>query len=244
MRRKRPIKRFAWSMLVLCWLSTGLMAGDAHADDIDPWEPANRKVFAVNDFFDRILVKPVAKGYQRFVPKPIRRGVSNVFNNIDTPATALNQFLQGKPVRGLSDTGRFLVNSTIGIAGIFDVATPMGLEPHQEDFGQTFGVWGAGPGNHVMVPFRGSSSVRDAIGLVLDAAASPLRLISPNSARYGTAAMYGVDARVDLLAAENLITEGGDRYLFMRDAFLQRRAYLVRDGAVEEDDPFLDDEDF
>ncbi len=244
MRRSRQIHRFARTVLVLCGLSTGFSVGNAHADDIDPWEPANRKVFAVNDFFDRLLVKPVARAYQRVVPKPIRRGVSNVFDNIDTPATALNQFLQGKPVRGLSDTGRFLINSTVGIAGIFDVATPMGLEPHQEDFGQTFGVWGAEPGNHVMVPFRGSSSVRDAIGLVFDAAASPLRLISPNPARYGTAAMYAVDVRVDLLAAENLISEGGDRYLFMRDAFLQRRAYLVRDGAAEEDDPFLDDEDF
>ena len=229
---------FRWIVIV-----AALLCSPAYANDPDPWEGANRKVFAVNDFFDRILVKPVAKTYKRVLPKPVRRGIGNIFINMDTPATALNQFLQGKPVRGLSDTGRFLVNSTIGIGGIFDVATSMGMERHQEDFGQTFGVWGAGPGNHVMVPFRGSSTVRDAIGLALDAAVSPLRFISPNSAQYAAVGTYAVDARVGLLAAENLMTESGDRYLFMRDAYLQRRAYLVSDGAVEEEDPFLDDDD-
>ena len=162
----------------------------------------------------------------------------------DTPATALNQFLQGKPVRGLSDTGRFLLNTTFGIGGLFDVATTMGLDHHQEDFGQTFGVWGVGRGNHVVIPLRGSSTVRDAIGLVFDAAASPLRLLSPEAVRYGTTAVYFIDTRVDLLAAENLLNENADKYLFLRDAYLQRREFLVSDGALEEEDPFLDDEDF
>ena len=228
------------------WLAMAMaIALPAVADEVDPdpWEPANRKVFAVNDAWDRWLLKPVAEGYQKIVPKPIRRSVSNVFNNIETPATAINQFLQGKPVRGISDSGRFLVNSTIGLGGLFDVATPMGFAKHQEDFGQTLGRWGAGAGPHVMIPFRGSSTVRDAFGLMLDATVNPIGFLSPESHRYGAAALYVIDARVDLLAAENLLTESGDKYLFLRDAYLQRRAYLVSDGEAAEEDPFLDDDE-
>ncbi len=213
-----------------------------YGEDVDPWEPANRKVFAVNDFFDRILLRPVAKAYKKVIPGPVRRGIGNVFANIGTPATALNQFLQGKPRDGFSDTGRFLVNSTIGIGGIFDVASPMGMQPHQEDFGQTFGVWGAESGNHVMLPLGGPSTVRDGVGLIFDLAANPLRLLSPASHRYGAAAVQVVHGRSNLLAAEELMPQSGDRYLFLRDAYLQRREYLVNDGAVPEEDPFLDDD--
>ena len=135
-----------------------------------------------------------------------------------------------------------LVNSTVGVAGLFDVASRMGFPKHQEDFGQTFGRWGAGSGNHIVLPFQGSSTVRDALAMVLDSALSPFRFISPAEARYGTAALYFTDIRVSLLAAESLMTESGDAYLFQRDAFLQRREYLVQDGEVETEDPFLSDE--
>lgn len=208
----------------------------------DDWEGLNRKIFSFNDFFDRLFLKPVAKTYKNVVPSPVRQGVSNVFNNLDTPGTVINQFLQGKPKDGISDSGRFLVNSTLGIAGIFDVASRMGLPKHQEDFGQTFGVWGAGSGNHVVIPFRGSSTVRDTFGMVLDTFTNPLRFLSPSEAQYSAVGLYITDARVDLLAAESLMGESGDAYLFQRDAFLQRREYLVRDGNVEEDDPFLSDD--
>lgn len=222
-------------------LSAGLVP-IAQAETPDPWEGFNRKVFAFNDFLDRWLLKPVAKGYKKIVPVPVRRSIGNAFDNIDTPATAVNQFLQGKPGDGFTDSGRFLVNTTLGIAGLFDVASRMGFPKHQEDFGQTFGRWGAGSGNHVMLPFRGSSTVRDTFGLVLDSLTNPLRFISPVEARYGTYALSITDVRVDLLAAESLMNDSGDAYLFQRDAFLQRREYLVQDGETEAEDPFLSED--
>ena len=212
------------------------------AETPDPWQTFNRKVFAFNDFLDRWVLKPVAQGYKKVVPVPVRRSVGNAFRNIETPATAINQFLQGKPREGFSDTGRFLVNTTLGIVGFFDVASRMGIPKHQEDFGQTFGRWGAGSGNHVMLPLRGSSTVRDTFGMVLDTIINPLRFISPVEAQYGTYALYFTDIRVDLLAAESLMNESGDAYLFQRDTFLQRREYLVQDGESEEEDPFLSED--
>lgn len=212
------------------------------AETPDPWEGFNRKVYAFNDFLDRWLVKPVAKTYKKIVPIPVRRSIGNAFNNIETPATAINQFLQGKPRDGFSDSGRFLVNTTVGIAGFFDVASRMGLPKHQEDFGQTFGRWGASSGNHVMLPFSGSSTVRDTFAMVLDTIINPLRFISPVEVQYGTYALYFTDIRVDLLAAESLMNDSGDAYLFQRDAFLQRREFLVTDGESEEEDPFLSED--
>lgn len=229
------------SGLLVCALGIGSVPL-AYAQTPDPWQNFNRKVFAFNDFLDRWVLKPVAQGYKKIVPAPVRRSIGNAFNNIETPATAVNQFLQGKPRDGFSDTGRFLVNTTLGIVGFFDVASRMGIPKHQEDFGQTFGRWGASSGNHVMLPFRGSSTVRDTFGMVLDTIINPLRFISPVEAQYGTYAVYFTDIRVDLLAAEALMNDSGDTYLFQRDAFLQRREYLVRDGESEEEDPFLSED--
>lgn len=234
------LQQFAQRLVFLLALTT--LPPALVADTPDDWEGLNRKIFSFNDFFDRMFLKPIAKTYRNVVPSPVRRGVSNAFNNIDTPATVLNQFLQGKPREGFSDTGRFLVNSTLGIAGLFDVASRMGLPKHQEDFGQTFGVWGADSGNHVVLPFRGSSTVRDTFGMVLDAFTNPLRFISPTETQLAVTGLYFTDVRVDLLAAESLMGESGDAYLFQRDAFLQRREYLVLDGKVESEDPFLSDE--
>lgn len=234
-----PIRRLLVPGLIAGSL---LMAPGVFADTPDDWEGLNRRIFSFNDFFDGLFLKPVAKTYKRVIPGPVRQGVSNVFNNVDTPVTVVNQFLQGKPREGFSDAGRFLVNTTLGIVGIFDVASRMGLPKHQEDFGQTFGVWGAGSGQHVVLPFRGSSTVRDAFGLVLDAFTNPLRFISPAEARYSTYGLYFTDVRVDLLAVETLMGDSGDAYLFQRDAFLQRREYLVLDGNVETEDPFLSDD--
>ena len=214
----------------------------AHAQTPDPWEGLNRKVFAFNDFLDRWVLKPVARGYKKIVPVPVRRSIGNAFRNIETPGTAINQFLQGKTRDGFSDTGRFLVNTTLGIVGFFDVASRMGFPKHQEDFGQTFGRWGVGSGNHVFLPFRGSSTVRDTFGMVLDSFVNPMRFISPVEVQYGTYAVYLTDIRVDLLAAETLMNQTGDVYLFQRDAFLQRREYLVHDGESEEEDPFLSED--
>lgn len=204
----------------------------------DPWEGLNRDVHGFNDWADRWVLRPTAKAYDRFVPRLIRRGIGNVFENIGTPATAINQLLQGKPKRSLSDTGRFLLNTTVGIGGIFDPATPAGLAKHEEDFGQTFGVWGAQTGNYVVLPFAGASNVRDGIGLIFDGLLNPIRFIKPSEARAAVTALYVIDLRAGLLGVDEIVQ--GDRYLFLRDAYLQRREFLVNDG-VSDEDPFADD---
>ena len=204
----------------------------------DPWEKVNRPVFSFNDWTDRHVLRPVAKGYTKVVPRFLRRGIGNVFDNLGTPAVAINQLLQGKPGRSLSDTGRFLVNTTLGLGGVFDVATEVGLAEHQEDFGQTFGVWGIGSGNYVVLPFRGSANVRDTVGIVLDTVFNPLRFISPVESRTAVVALSVVDLRAELLSVDQLVV--GERYVFFRDAYAQRRDFLIRDGVYDED-PFADD---
>lgn len=206
----------------------------------DPWEGANRKVFGFNDALDRWVLKPVAKGYDWLFPKPVKRGIGNVFKNIGTPIVALNQLLQGKPGLAVADTTRFVLNTTLGVAGIFDVATPNGLPAHDEDFGQTFVRWGIADGRFLMLPLLGPSTPTAAVGSILDAMTSPYQLVSPRRDRLIIRGVRTIDGRANLLSTETLIT--GDRYIFIRDAFLQRREFLINDGVVEED-PFLDDYD-
>jgi phospholipid-binding lipoprotein MlaA len=202
----------------------------------DPLEPANRKVFSFNDALDRWIVKPVARGYDK-LPDPIQRGLHNMFENLETPGTAINQFLQGKPNEGMSDLTRFLANSTFGLFGWFDVATKGGVPKHEEDFGQTFAVWGIGSGPFVMLPGLGPSTTTDTVGNVLDWFTNPVNLINPERDRYIVRGVDLIDTRAELLSVEQLMS--GDRYLFMRDAYLQRREFLINDGVVEED-PFLE----
>ena len=227
-------------LLLILLASVCLDSGTVSASEanVDPWETMNRKIYGFNDRIDRWVLRPIAVGYDRVLPNPVKRGIRNIFRNVGTPAVALNQLLQGKGKDGVSDISRFLLNTTVGIGGIFDVATPAGLEYHQEDFGQTFSVWGIGNGPYLVIPFRGPSSTTHAAGMVLDAFTNPIRLISPSGARYATWGLYYVDLRAELLTVEAFIS--GDEYLFLRDAYLQRREFLVLDGEIE-DDPFLDD---
>jgi phospholipid-binding lipoprotein MlaA len=205
----------------------------------DPWEPLNRRVHAFNERADEHIMRPIASGYQRAVPGPVRRGVSNFFGNLLYPVTIINQFLQGKVGEGLSDTGRFVVNTTLGVGGIFDPATRIGFPVHEEDFGQTLAVWGFGRGNYLVLPFMGPSTVGDSVGSAISGAFFyPINEIPDATYRTAAYAVYFTDLRAGLLDAEALIT--GDRYAFMRDVYLQRRAYLIADGEV--DDPFLDDD--
>ena len=231
------IRAIVLAMLGLAALTGALAALPAHAETRDPFEPANRRVWSFNETLDRWIVKPVARGYER-LPKPVRRGIGNVFENLGTPGTAINQFLQGKPGQGLSDTTRFLVNTTFGLLGLFDVATKGGLAKHEEDFGQTFAVWGIGSGPFVMLPALGPSTTTDTAGRVFDFFTNPVNLINPESDRLIVRGVGLVDTRAQLLNVEKAIS--GDRYLFVRDAFLQRRQYLINDGVIEED-PFLDE---
>ena len=207
----------------------------------DPWERGNRVVYTVNDAGDRWVVKPLAKAYNR-LPTPIRRGLHNMFENLGEPRTAINQFLQGKPRKGMEDTTRFLINSTFGLLGWFDLATRNGLPRNEEDFGQTFGVWGIGSGPFVMLPGLGPSTVTDTVGTALDIVTNPIEIIESDWQIYAIRGADAIDTRAELLSVEEVVS--GDRYLFLRDAYLQRRTFMINDGVIEaEDDPFLDDFD-
>lgn len=213
-----------------------LVTGCATTGNPDPYEGFNRGVMNFNDGADRRVLKPIARGYRWITPRFVEDGVGNFFSNLNEPVVALNQLLQGKPGLALKDTGRFLINSTIGLAGLIEVADSMGLEKHQEDFGQTFGVWGIEQGPYLVLPFWGPSNPRDGIGDLIGSFGFAPRYVDDVTARNLLYALSLINRRASLLDAEELIS--GDRYLFIRDAYLQRRNYLTLDGVVE--DEFLD----
>lgn len=220
-------------ILLMC-LSTVAIAEDGNND---PLEPFNRKVYAFNDFADSKILKPVAKGYRKVAPRFVRLGIGNVFSNLSDVNTSINNVLQGKVVAGASDFSRLLVNTTIGLGGLFDPASRIGLEKHDEDWGQTFAVWGLPRGPYVVLPFLGPSTLRHTILRPLDSALDPVVYLNPVSHRNWVYALRVVDTREGLLDAEKVMF--GAKYIFLRDAYLQRRDYLVKDGKVE--DPFADD---
>lgn len=234
------------SYLLRCVLAAVLMFAAAEPLSVqaeqrsDPLKPFNKRMQRFNDFMDRHLLKPVARGYRFITPNFVDIAVTNFFSNLFEPRVVLNQLLQGKPVLAGRDTARFLMNSTFGVGGLIDVGRRVGLDPHDEDFGQTLGVWGAPSGPYIVLPLLGSSSARDASGLIVDYLTwRPIQYVSSNRpVRLSLSGLYYVDLRADLIPTEDLIS--GDRYVFLREAYLTRRKYLVHDGRVE--DPFLDEE--
>jgi phospholipid-binding lipoprotein MlaA len=208
----------------------------------DPWESWNRGVYRVNDKLDRAVAKPVAKTYVRVVPQTLRTGVSNFLDNLATPTVMLNDALQGKFKAAGNDLGRFLMNSTFGLGGIFDPATLAGLAHNNEDFGQTLGVWGVHPGPFVELPLLGPSDLRDAPARLVDAYTNPHAYIDNRAIKWGLYGVYLVDARANLLSLDETLKNVYDPYAFVRDAYLQRRAYLVSDGKVSEEEPLVDPE--
>jgi len=213
-------------------LGMGLITGCATSGNAkDPIEGYNRAMFAFNDGLDKAVIKPVAKGYDAVLPTPVRTGVTNFFGNIADLFIGVNNLLQGKVSDGGGDLGRVAVNTTVGILGIFDVASNMGLEKHEEDFGQTFGRWGIGSGAYVVLPLLGPRTVRDTAGLVLDVATDPVVYIDNVPTRNTLASLRVVNDRANLLPAEKVIEEAAlDKYSYIRDAYLQRRRSLVYDG--------------
>ncbi len=207
-------------------------------DPRDPWERFNRSVFAFNDALDKHLAKPVAKAYVKVLPRFVRTGVNNFFNNLDNVGTIVNDALQGKARQAGHDSARFLMNSTFGLAGLLDPATAAGLEMNDEDFGQTFGKWGSKPGPYLMLPFVGPSSVRDTIGSLADQFTYPLSYLQDDSTRIILRGVNLLDIRANLLDLDGQIDKSYDRYAFIRNAWLQRREFQVKDGNV--DDSSLD----
>ena len=208
-------------------------------DPRDPFEPMNRAIYKFNDGFDTVLAKPAAEFYRDVVPEPIRTGVSNFFSNINDVIVALNNLLQGKVPEAINDLGRIAVNTTLGILGIRDVATELGVPKNNEDFGQTLGRWGFSDGPYIVLPILGPSSARDTVGWVGDIYSSPLSYIDPPRTRNVIIAFRFVTLRSELLEATNILeTAALDPYEFVRDAYLQRRRNLVYDGnAPEEKEP-------
>jgi phospholipid-binding lipoprotein MlaA len=221
-----------WKLaFVLALAAAGGCATTGESDPRDPLEPLNRAVYSFNDGVDRAIAKPVATVYRDVVPEPLRNYVRNFFSNIGDLFIGLNNMLQGKPDEGFQDWARFAFNSVLGIFGINDVASDMGFEKHNEDFGQTFGRWGFSEGPYLVLPLLGSSDVRDGVGTALDLYYDPVGDFRPIRVRNSAVVLRFTGVRADLLDASRLLEEAAlDRYVFQRDAYLQRRRSLVYDG--------------
>ena len=221
-------------LLALFVLSLSLNSVTAVAQDSelnDPWEGFNRGVFNFNESLDRAILKPVAQGYRFIMPDVAEQGVSNFFDNLRDVVTFFNNVLQLKPVEATQDLSRVLINTTIGIGGLFDVASAMDIPKNDEDFGQTLGAWGVESGPYLVLPLLGPSTVRDGVGIIPDMYLDPLHQVESDELSYGLKALKVVDKRASLLDREGVVT--GDRYTFIRDAYLQKREFEVNDGRVE-----------
>ncbi len=196
----------------------------------DPFESFNRTMFSVNEGIDTV-VKPVAQGYADYVPSPIRTGIGNFFGNIADLWIAVNNYLQGKITEGSSDVSRVIVNTTMGVGGLFDVATHLDLEKHNEDFGQTLGVWGVGTGPYLFWPFIGPRDVRDTFGFLADTYTDPVWRVNNVPVRNSAVVVRFIDVRASLLPADKIVEEAAfDKYSYIRNAYLQNRLNAVYDG--------------
>jgi phospholipid-binding lipoprotein MlaA len=205
----------------------------------DPWESWNRGVYKVNTALDNAVAKPVARTYVRALPSPVRTGISNFFENLRTPTVMVNDVLQGKLKAAANDLARFLLNTTIGVGGLLDPATQAGLDLNNEDFGQTLGHWGVHPGPFVEIPLLGPSDVRDGTGRVVDIFTGPTHYVRNNYVKYSLYGLSLIDTRAALLSLDDTLKKVFDPYAFVRDAYLQRRAYLISDGKLT-DEPLVD----
>ncbi|WP_407353474.1 VacJ family lipoprotein [Luteimonas sp. R10] len=207
----------------------------------DPWEPFNRRMHQFNNAVDRTVAKPLATAYLNVVPRPIRLGVRNFFNNLGQPVSALNALLQGKPKQAGQSLGRFVVNSTLGIGGIFDPASDAEIPNRSEDFGQTLGVWGWERSRYLELPLFGPRTVRDVFGMAGDAPLSPTRQLDDNRTRIFLQGLQLVDVRTQLMAVDRMREGAADEYALVRDAWMQRRQFQILGDREGDDDELLPD---
>ena len=223
---------------ILCVVACALVLGGCAStgNPRDPFEPINRGIYKFNDTVDGLLIKPASTLYRDLLPQFVRTGVSNFFSNINDVIVALNNLMQGKVEAAINDAGRVLVNTTLGVLGVMDPATKLGVEKNNEDFGQTLGFWGLGDGPYIVLPFLGPSSVRDTAGWFGDAYTWPISYLEPTRHRNALIGLRFVEARADLLEASKILeTAALDPYEFVRDAYLQRRRNQVYDGNPPDD---------
>jgi phospholipid-binding lipoprotein MlaA len=230
-RSARGMRRMVGCVLMLAgFVLTGCATGP-NANPRDPMEPFNRGVFGFNEALDKAVIKPVATVYKAVTPEPVRGGVGHFFANLEDAWSAFNSVLQFKPQSALENFMRFMVNSTLGLAGVIDVASDMRLERHPEDFGQTLGHWGMGAGPFVMLPVLGPSSLRDTIAIPVDFKGDIVANVEHVASRNSLKVLNIIDLRSSYLNASSVIEDAAlDKYSFTRDAFLQRRQYSVFDG--------------
>ena len=220
--------------------------GALSPDDLDPFEKTNRGIFKFNEELDKAVLEPVADSYDVIIPEPVQFGFTNIFNNAEYPITIANLLLQGKPLESMKGLLRFTINSTIGLLGIFDPASKMGIEAHDEDFAQTLGVWGIDQGSYIMTPFLGPYTVRHGFGDLIDNLFNPISYIDNGVSRYGLKIIDKIQERSDLSSLEDELYGSYDPYQYLRDSYLQNRAFKLNNGASDEVDEFdeFDFEDF
>lgn len=206
--------------------------------EYDPLEPLNRKVHGFNNFIDKWALRPIARGYKKVVPSPVRHGITNFFSNMRTPGSALNNFLQGKPKRGFSELGRFLFNSTVGLGGFIDVATAGGMERYDENFAETLSVWGVPDGPYIVLPFWGGNMASDQFALPVDYYLDVWTHYDNTSVRDKVWLLRIIDLRYRLLSADAVLEDSQDRYIAVREAIRQNRTFRIYDG-----EPPIDDEE-
>jgi phospholipid-binding lipoprotein MlaA len=233
-------------LLATCFTAGCSSIPKEQRDPRDPWQLYNRAMFKFNTDFDNAFLKPVSQGYQAITPEPVNHGITNFFNNVADLTSAVNNALQFKLSRAGSDVGRVVVNTTVGLVGFIDVASNIGIPSYKEDFGQTLGYWGFGDGPYFVMPILGPSSVRDTVGFAGDIVIDPFFSLQEDEIYWGFVVLRAIDTRAGLLAAGDLMDEAAlDRYVFVRDAYLQRRRNLVHDGNPPDDqdyDLFWDEE--
>jgi len=225
------LKHFLLAAFLTLTFTGCATVNEDYMDPRDPYESYNRAMYSFNEGLDDYVLKPLAKGYQAIMPTPVDNGITNFFANLDDVTSAINNLLQFKLSRAVSDVSRIAINTTIGLLGFIDVASNMNIPKYNEDFGQTLGTWGVAPGPYIVLPFLGPSNARDTVGVVVDWYTDPVTYLEPEKHMWITKTIRFIDMRADLLGASNILEQAAlDPYEFVRDAYLQKRQSDVYDG--------------